>query len=185
MPAPTQDSLYRQLLSMLLAFALVPVLGLTVAQPWHIQGSSMEPSLTDGSVLIVDGVTPHVDGYHRGDIVIVPLPPDSEYPHPILVKRIVALGGEQIRIADGRVYVNGERLHEPYLPPGTTTSLADGQPLELVVPPGSVFVLGDYRGNSYDSKAFGPVPADSLRGRAWFALDPSGVATPDALAGGG
>jgi signal peptidase I len=169
---------------MVLAFAFVPTLGLTVAQPWHIEGGSMEPSLTDGSVLLVDALTPRVDGYHRGDIVIVPLPEDSIYPHPILVKRIVAVEGERVRIANGKVHVDGMPLHEPYLAPGTRTVLTGGEDLDILVPQGKVFVLGDHRENSYDSKAFGPVPAETLRGRAWLALDPSGVATPDALAGG-
>jgi signal peptidase I len=184
MPESSQPSVWRQILSMVVAFALVPVLGLTVAQPWHIEGRSMEPSLADGSVLLVDALTPQIDGYHRGDIVIVKLPEDTLYPHPILVKRIVAVEGEWVRIAEGQVFVDGRPLSEPYLAPGTVTQLTGSRDLEVLVPPGSVFVLGDHRENSYDSKSFGPVPSDSLHGRAWLAVDPSGVATPDALAGG-
>ena len=170
------------LLALLAAFSLVPVAGFTVAQPWHVSGTSMEPSLQDGSMLLVDAVGPLVAGYSRGDIVIVPVPEASEYPHPILVKRIVGVGGDRIQIEDGVVRVNGRRAEEPYLAPGTFTPV-DGR-LDVTVPPGAVFVMGDRRENSYDSKAFGPVPAGSLVGRAWVTIEPDGqVELPGVVAG--
>lgn len=157
---------------LLSGLTLVPVAAVTIAQPWHVVGRSMEPSLQDGSVMLVDGLGPLVTGYGRGDIVIVPVPKEQEYADPILVKRVVAVAGDHVVIRDGEVRVNGVRLAEPYLLPGTLTLTAD--PLELVVPPGAVFVMGDRRENSFDSKAFGPVPASSLVGRAWLAVTPSG-----------
>jgi signal peptidase I len=74
------------LVSLITGFMLVPLAGVTVAQPWHVEGHSMEPSLEDGSILLVDGLGPRVTGYARGDIVIVPLPAAAAYPHPVLVK---------------------------------------------------------------------------------------------------
>jgi signal peptidase I len=165
------------------SFMVVPMVGFTIAQPWHVEGHSMEPALRDGSVLLVDAVGPRVGGYRRGDIVIVPLPPSSGYPHPILVKRIVGVAGDQVVIQDGHVTVNGVEPAEPYLAPGTVTPIA-GQRLDVTIPVGSVFVMGDHRENSYDSKAFGPVPVSSLVGRAWLAVAPGGqLELPGAAAG--
>lgn len=171
------------LLALVAAFSIAPTIGFTVAQPWHVEGHSMEPGLQDGSVLLVDAVGPRMAGYQRGDIVIVPVPPGSDYPHPILVKRIVAMAGDHVVIQNGTVRVNGIRLAEPYLRPGTVTPVGASR-LDVVVPAGSVFVMGDHRENSFDSKAFGPVPTASLVGRAWLAVGPNGgIELPGAAAG--
>jgi signal peptidase I len=173
------------LVSLSAGLALVPLIGLTVAQPWHVEGRSMEPALADGSVLLVDSLGPRLTGYDRGDIVILPVPRWANYGAPLLVKRIVAVAGDHVTIQDGVVRVNGAVPSEPYLPAGTVTPVASNG-LDLVVPPGDVFILGDHRGNSFDSKAFGPVPAATLLGRAWFAISPWGsMELPGAAAGAG
>jgi signal peptidase I len=162
---------------------MVPALAISVAEPWHVEGHSMEPALQDGSVLLVDAIGPRLGGYSRGDIVVVPVPASTNYPHPILVKRIVAVAGDHVRIADGVVTINGVTAHEPYLAPGTTTPVGT-TPVDVVVPDGAVFVMGDHRANSFDSKAFGPVQASSIVGRAWLAIAPGGtVELPGAAAG--
>ncbi len=166
----------------LAGFLVVPVAGASVAQPWHVQGHSMEPGIQDGSVLLVDTISPHVTGYGRGDIVVLPTPVTARSGYPVLVKRIVAVAGDRVDIRDEELRVNGRVAVEPYLssgaliPPGTA-------PISMVIPPGDVFVMGDDRENSFDSKAFGPVPVASLLGRAWFALGPGGdVELPGAAA---
>src|SRR4051812_30033774 len=164
-------------------FMVVPVAGASVAQPWHVQGHSMEPGIEDGSVLLVDTISPHLTGYGRGDIVVLPTPATTTYTFPILVKRIVAVAGDRVDIHDGLLRVNGSMAVEPYLLPGTLIPAATPE-IELVVPEGSVFVMGDHRQNSFDSKAFGPVPIATLVGRAWFALGPQGeVELPGTAAG--
>jgi signal peptidase I len=163
-------------------FMAVPVAGASVAQPWHVQGHSMEPGIEDGSVLLVDTISPHVTGYGRGDIVVLAIPITASYGYPILVKRIVAVAGDRVEIHDGALRVNGRTAVEPYLSPGALIPPGTA-PVSLVIPPGSVFVMGDHRQSSYDSKAFGPVAIASLMGRAWFAMGPTGdVELPGAAA---
>lgn len=87
------------------------------------------------------------------------------------IKRVIALPGEHIQIKDGKVYINGEELVEEYLPVGTITNsgardeYAGGQFMDLVVPEGTVFVMGDNRGNSGDSRMFGCIPYDKIEGK--------------------
>src|SRR3954452_13290700 len=173
----------RLLVVSALLVPMVPGLAVSVAEPRHVAGHSMEPALPGGSVLLVDAIGPRLAGYSRGDIVVVPVPASTTYPHPILVKRIVAVAGDHVHIAGGVVSINGVVAHEPYLPPGTSTPVGT-TPLDVVVPPGAVFVMGDHRANSFDSKAFGPVRASSILGRAWLAIAPGGsVELPGAAAG--
>jgi signal peptidase I len=172
----------RMLVVSALLLPVAPALAISVAEPWHVDGHSMEPALQDGSVLLVDAIGPRLAGYARGDIVVVPIPASTRYPHPILVKRIVAVGGDHVRIQGGVVSINGVVAVEPYLPPGTATPTGT-DPIDLVVPAGTVFVMGDHRANSFDSKAFGPVAASSIVGRAWLAVAPGGaVELPGAAA---
>lgn len=94
------------------------------------------------------------------------------------IKRVIALPGEHIQIKDGKVYINGEELKEDYLPEETVTDsgakngYSGGQFLDLVVPEGTVFVMGDNRGNSGDSRKFGCVPYDKIEGKVIFRFWP-------------
>jgi len=81
------------------------------------------------------------------------------------IKRVIALEGEHIKIEYGNVYINGELYEEPYLPEGTRTPDGNGYFLDLVVPEGTVFVMGDNRGNSTDSRSFGCVPVDKIESK--------------------
>ena len=87
------------------------------------------------------------------------------------IKRVIALPGEHVQIKDGKVYINGEELVEDYLPEGTITDsmakdgMSGGQFLDLVVPEGTVFVMGDNRANSGDSRRFGCIPYEKIEGK--------------------
>ncbi len=81
------------------------------------------------------------------------------------IKRVIALPGEHIKIEDGNVYINGELYEESYLPEGTKTTDGSGYFVDLVVPDGAVFVMGDNRGNSTDSRCFGCVPIDKIESK--------------------
>jgi signal peptidase I len=129
-----------------------------VAEPLRIRTSSMSPTLVAGQHVLTDKVTRHDGRWHRGDVVAFRLDGSSE----LLVKRIVALAGDRVGISDGRLVVNGKRPSEPYTDPAAIDSVYFGP---VRVPPAHVFVLGDNRGNSRDSRVFGPVATSSIRSR--------------------
>ncbi|HLU39059.1 MAG TPA: signal peptidase I, partial [Planctomycetota bacterium] len=136
---------------------LVALLNLFVVQISTVRGHSMEPSLRDGDRLVVDRLAYAVSDVQRFDVVVLRYPRD---PRTDFVKRVVALPGERVAIRDGRVWVDGVLLHENF------AHVADHADMrELIVPPGHYFVLGDNRPVSCDSREFGLVEAEMLRGK--------------------
>ena len=81
------------------------------------------------------------------------------------IKRVIALPGENIQIKEGKVYINGNELKEEYLPKGIQTHSSGGQFIDLIVPEGTIFVMGDNRGNSGDSRMFGCIPYNKIEGK--------------------
>jgi signal peptidase I len=146
--------------------ALVIAIGINLflAQATQVQGQSMEPNLHTAQRLVVEKITYHFHGPRRGDIVVIDLP---EAGPELLIKRVIALPGETISSQGGQVYVNGELLEEPYV-----TNPGGRDIAEKTIPPLHVFVMGDNRQFSNDSRNFGPVPIDSVIGRAWFSYWP-------------
>lgn len=176
---------------------MLVVVALTVAvliktflvQAFYIPSGSMEPTLLPGDRVLVNKLAYRLGEPRRGDVVVFDSPFDSQgrteplwqavarhvaealgvgTPASEFIKRIVALPGETISIEDGRVYVNGELLEEPYVSP--ERSFSDGE--SLVVPPGHVFVMGDNRTRSQDSRVFGPIPLEDVVGRAFVRVWP-------------
>lgn len=141
-----------------------------VAQPYKVEMVSMRNTLQDGQYVLIDKLTPRWSAYERGDIVVFDPPPAWTGPPAIpLIKRVIGLAGDRVELRDGKVLVDGRPLDEPYLfavdgatqatdPIGATTS--------WVVPPGQLFVMGDHRQASEDSRLFGPIQASSVLGRA-------------------
>jgi signal peptidase I len=172
------------LLPVLVAWLVFPAPGLGLV--WRVEGPSMQPTIDDGSIVIVDDVRAPATGYRRGDIVILSPPGRAaSFPFGTMIKRVVALPGEHVRVTGSAVEVDGRVLDEPYLP-RALSSLADDAILfpatviEATVPPGHVFVMGDHRGMSTDSTSFGPVPVQQLHGRVLLILGPGGIAVPAA-----
>ncbi|MCL6430176.1 MAG: signal peptidase I [Anaerolineae bacterium] len=152
---------FREVLETVLpAMVIVLVINMFLAQATRVEGQSMEPSLHDNQRLIIEKVSYYVHPPRRGDIVVLKLP---NHRSDALIKRVIGLPGETVEIRDGVVLINGEPLDEPYL----NQSTYQGMP-PRVVPEGEVFVLGDNRGFSNDSRAFGFVPFSDIVGRAWF-----------------
>jgi signal peptidase I len=122
-----------------------------------VRGKSMSPGIHDGDRILVDHLSFVFRDVHRGDIVVLqyPLDPTLDY-----IKRVIGLPGDEVRIDHGSVFVNGERLDEPYISePDARGSLCQR------VAPDSYFVLGDNRPHSSDSREFGLVPRQNLVGR--------------------
>lgn len=146
------------------ALALAGGLRETVVQPYFIPTPSMSPTIHPGDRVLVNKLQYRFSKPHRGDIVVFP---DPTHTTPLLIKRIVAVGGDVVDVQDGYLLVNGKRVSERY---------THGRPTEpgpthfpLYIPHGSVYLMGDNRTDSHDSRWFGPQPASALKGKA-FAL---------------
>jgi signal peptidase I len=152
-----------------------------VAQPYKVQQQSMERTLEPEQYVLVDKLTPHFDTYKRGDIVVFTPPADWVQDNGTpFIKRVIGLGGDTIKLVDGQVQVNGTKIDEPYIYKDQATGLAqsttaDDDTSEWVIPEGELFLMGDHRQNSADSRAFGPVPVSNVIGRAWLRYWPIGT----------
>ena len=155
----------REALETILPAILIAILiNLFLAQPTRVHGQSMEPNLHTDQRLVVEKVSYRLHGPRRGDIVVFSMPQQSE---ELLIKRVIGLPGETVEIHDGKVYINGTLLDEPYL-----TQETRGRFGPIVIPPLHVFVLGDNRSFSNDSRAFDAVPIENILGRAWLSYWP-------------
>ncbi len=163
-----------------------------VAQAYWIPSASMEPQLHINDRVVVSRLAYHLHPVHRGDIVVFKSPPGIEAPPPsptnplsrlvrdvgvavgfaqdqtVLIKRVIGLPGDQVSGFHGRVYIDGERLAEPYLAQGVFTSTFG----PVTVPAGEVWVMGDNRTDSEDSRVFGPIPIRTIVGRAIWKVWP-------------
>jgi len=178
------------LLLLTFAFVLAVVLKTFVVQAFYIPSGSMEPTLNPGDRVLVNKAffTPH-----RYDIIVFSDPHGASGPdrgliggffhwlseglgvaHPEdedFIKRVIGMPGETVKIRNHVVYVNGNPLTEPYLTPDARASMADYGP--ITVPDDSLFVMGDNRGNSNDSRAgLGFIPLDKVIGGAFVIIWP-------------
>ena len=151
--------------------ALLAVLGVlllgraTVATPVRVSSESMQPTFAAGDVVLVSQQAPALEDLDRGDLVTFVSPEDGRR----ALKRVIGLPGESVVIKDSVLHVNDRVVEEPYV----DHALIDGYySRTYTVPPGSVFLLGDNRGNSIDSRDYGPVRADDLLGRVVVRLWP-------------
>ena len=131
-------------------------------EPMLVEGGSMRPTLDPGQRI---AVAPLVRPPRRGDLVVLASPRSRSGLE--VVKRVVGLPGERVRLHAGRLEVDGQAVPEPYLPGGHR-----GGDLDLELGPAHYLVLGDHRAASTDGRDFGPVPADALLGRVRFAYWP-------------
>jgi signal peptidase I len=130
----------------------------------QVAGLSMEPDIRPGEYVLINTFAYRFGAPRRGEIVAFRHEGDAR---EIFIKRVIGLSGDRVRIDRGRVYVNGAALDEPYV-----KDLDRRSAVEVTVPPQSVYVLGDNRANSEDSRSFGPVADVRLIGRAVAGLWP-------------
>lgn len=131
-----------------------------LAQATRVYGQSMEPNLHTNERLVIEKLSYRLHPPQRGDVVVLKDPSGGP---ELLIKRVVGLSGERVSVVDGRVFIDGVLLDEPYLSQPTR-----GGSQSWTVPPLSVFVMGDNRNASRDSRVFGPVPLTQIVGRAVF-----------------
>lgn len=178
-----------------IAFAIALLIKTFLLQAFFIPSASMEPTLMIGDRVLVEKVSYRFSDADRGDVVVFEkdvaalINPTAEDGDPFYVdivnafkelfgfptgskqdfiKRVIAISGDVVEGREGTVFVNGDEVDEPYLPDGTATS--DFGPVKI--PEGMVFVMGDNRANSDDSRGFGPVDEDKIVGRAFVLIWP-------------
>jgi len=142
-----------------------------VFQPFVVEGISMEPSYHDKEYLIVNKIVYIVGKPERGDVMIF-RPPDN--PSVTYIKRVIGLPGDDVKISQGNVYINGQQLDEKYLPEGRQTLIGNEENLTLDkrLSDKEYFVMGDNRSHSTDSREFGVVSKSEIVGKAWIVVYP-------------
>jgi len=181
---PALGCLFEIVETLVLTLIIFVVIQNFVAQPYKVQQQSMERTLEPEQYVLVDKLTPRFDTYKRGDIVVFN-PPEAwgENGTPF-IKRVIGEPGDTVEIRDdGLVYINGAALDEPYLysdevggPPQATLVTLDRA--TWTIADDELFLMGDHRSNSADSRTFGPVEVDQIIGRAWlryWPLDTFGI----------
>jgi signal peptidase I len=151
------------------AFLVAFVVKTFLIQAFFIPSGSMLPTLHEDDRVLVNKLSYDLHDVHRGDLVVFERP-ENEAAGQIkdLIKRVVGLPGERIESRDGDVYIDGDLLEEPYLADGAETTGLEPQ----TVPEGHVFVMGDNRGDSMDSRVFHAIDEDLIVGRAFVRVWP-------------
>ena len=137
-------------------------------QAFYIPSLSMAPTLKVNDRVLVNKLSYDLHDVHRGDLVVFESPPNEGSQTKDLIKRVIGLPGETVESRDGQILINGQVLEEPYLEPDVTTG-----PLEkTTVPAEHLWVMGDNRANSRDSRFFGAIPESLVIGRAFVRVWP-------------
>lgn len=149
--------------TIIFAVALYFVIDFFVARV-IVDGHSMNPGINDGDLMLVNKVAYQFSEIDYGDVIVFPYPnnPEKDY-----IKRVIAKEGDTIETIDGLVYVNGEMVNEYYLDPDAKQTIP-----QTIVPEGEVYVLGDNRNNSSDSRRWGTLPEEDIIGKAFFTYWP-------------
>lgn len=156
--------------AIVLALSVFIIVYLFLFQPHQVKGLSMFPSFADGEFILTNKISYRFGAPQRGDVIIFKAPKsepcaeiECEY-----IKRVIALPGERIKVSSGHYYINGNLLSEPYLASDLYTNpgsfLSDG--IERTIPEGYYLPSGDNRPASRDGREFGPVPVESIVGKA-------------------
>jgi len=175
---PTGANIVEWIVVVAGAVGLALVIKAFVLQAFFIPSLSMAPTLEQGDRVLVNKLAYRVGDVSRGDVVVFERPPSETAGNiPDLIKRVIALPGESIVIKDNKVFVDGEPLDESYLPANplistATTPLKCSDTDPCVVPPKKLWVMGDNRPDSKDSRFFGPIEESSIVGRAFVLVWP-------------
>ena len=181
-PAKAPWRAIREWLTVLvIALGAAVLIRVFVFQQYYIDGPSMEHTLEPHDRVLVNKLSYRLHDVNRGDVVVFDRATQSDgqtVEHDDLIKRVIALEGETISVQSCDVYIDGRQLDEPYLSteiqaapdPGSRCRIPELAP--QVIPDGYVFVMGDNRPQSFDSREFGPIDVDLIRGRAFVVIWP-------------
>ncbi|MDE2588318.1 MAG: signal peptidase I [Patescibacteria group bacterium] len=157
--------------SILIAASIFLVIYLFLFRPFQVTGESMYPNFKDKEYVLTNLITLRLGRPVKGDVVVFKAPPA---PDKDFIKRVIGVSGDTVMVKDGSVFVNGQKLDEPYLSGDVKTTggsfLQEGQ--TITVPDGDYFVMGDNRAYSSDSREWGFVPEGNLIGKSFFAYWP-------------
>jgi signal peptidase I len=161
-------------LALIIALAVTFLVKTFLVEPYEVPTGSMERTIMVGDKLLADKISVNFNPVARGDIVVFA---DKVVPGRVLVKRVIATGGEVVDLRGGLVYVDGEALFEPYVEGAESQPLAqhfENMSIEYpyTVPEDALWVMGDNRENSADSRYFGVVSRDAVYGRALMVFWP-------------
>lgn len=152
--------------TLIIALAVALLIRTFVVQVYLVEGPSMEPTLYTNERVFVNKLLYRMREPKPGEIIVLQ---DPNQPQRELIKRVIAVAGETIEIKKGIVYVNGQALKEPFI--NTAIKSTNDMPA-LSVPAGNVFVMGDNRAMSFDSRAIGPIAVKKIDGKAFFMFWP-------------
>ncbi len=175
---PRKGGCARELLSYVILFIIALVAAMLVrtfiVQPFKIPSGSMRPTIEIGEHVFAEKISYLSRTPERGDIVTFTAPDE---PDTYMIKRVIATEGQVIDLVNGAVFVDGEQLDEPYVndrptDPFEKTAASVEITYPYTVPDGTVWVMGDNRTNSGDSRFFGPIDADTITARGFFTFWP-------------
>ena len=164
---PHQMKIMKQWVrDIVIAIAVATFIIIFLYQPVRVQGTSMLPRLADQDRLFINKYAYRVGEVKRGDVVVFEFPGDRTKSY---IKRVIGLPGDDVRVEHGQVSVNGNALAEPYIDARYSD---ERSATETLVPAGEVYVMGDHRNISSDSRDFGPVPEKLIYGKAAYVYWP-------------
>lgn len=167
----------KNILDWVIHIALAVVIGLFlilyVGRLTIVDGNSMNPTLRNQDVIIIEAITPRFGTIQAGDIVVMKIPEFLANRQEYAIKRVIAVENQQVLIKDGSVFVDGRELSESYINNKETT-IENTLYSDIVVPEDCIYIMGDNRipGKSFDSRTFGPVKTDRILGKTWVRLFP-------------
>jgi signal peptidase I len=172
-PEPARRSSVRSAVEWVVIVAAALLAALLIKtfllQAFYIPSDSMNPTLVNRDRVLVNKLSYHFHDVHRGDIVVFKRPPEETDPKiKDLIKRVIALPGETVEGRDGQILIDGRTLKEPYVAKGSAMNDFPARK----IPTGHYFVMGDNRGNSKDSRVFGPIAKSLIVGRAFIRVWP-------------
>jgi signal peptidase I len=189
----SKNSLVELVTIVAIALGLALLIQAFLVKPYRIPSQSMVPTLQVGQRVLVDRLRFHFRAPHRGDVVVFkppagagtqscfkpgrpgqpcPLGDDQHQHTETFIKRVVGIPGDRLSVIGNRVYINGKRQNEPFIRAGTPCDSVCNMRVPVTIPRDHYFMMGDNRGESEDSRVWGPVPRKWIIGKAFFTYWP-------------